>query len=49
MKALGLDVVTFVWYVIICGAEVPRPQPAKHPKGRVTWLDSLNELQAINF
>jgi hypothetical protein len=46
---LALDVVTFVWAVMICGAEVPRPKPAKQTKiSRVmTWQQSLNEIRTI--
>jgi hypothetical protein len=48
MMTLALDVVTFIWTVLICGAEVPRPQQTKQTKGRASsWAQSLAEIQAI--
>jgi hypothetical protein len=45
IKILALDLATFIWAVIIWGEEVPQPQQRK-PR-RVTWAQSLAEIQAI--
>jgi hypothetical protein len=46
IKILAIDVVTFVWAVMICGAEVPRPQPAEFNR-LPTWAESLEQIQSI--